>query len=48
MTEYTYLDIFATKGLEYMVVMVYFILFVIFSKNLEAPKKSAKKPAGKE
>jgi hypothetical protein len=48
MAEYTYLDIFATKGLEYMVVLAYFILFVIFSKNLVAPKKDSKKPTGKE
>jgi hypothetical protein len=48
MAEYTYLDIFATKGLEYMVVLAYFILFVFFTKNLEAPKKDSKKPTGKE
>ncbi len=46
--EYTYLDIFATKGLEYMVVLAYFILFVIFTKNLETPKKKSKKPTRKE
>jgi len=48
MTEYTYLDIFATKGIEYMVVLVYFVLFVIFTRTLESPNKNGKKKAGKE
>ena len=48
MDEYSYLDIFATKGLEYMVVLVYFILLVIFTRNLESPKKNDKKSAGKD
>ena len=48
MAEYTFVDIFATKGLEYMVVLLYFILFVVFTKNLDTPKKSGKKPARKD
>ena len=48
MAEYTFVDIFATKGLEYMVVLLYFVLFVIFTKNLEAPKKVGKKSARKD
>ena len=40
MAEYSYLDIFATKGIEYMVVLVYFVLFVVFSKAIGAPKKN--------
>ena len=48
MPEYTYLDIFATKGLEYMVVMVYFVLLVVFMKNLGKTNKSAKIKAGKD
>ena len=48
MTEYTYLDIFATKGIEYMVVLVYFVLFVVFTRALESPNKNGKKKAGKE
>ena len=48
MAEYTFVDIFATKGLEYMVVLLYFVLFVIFSKNLESSKKGGKKPARKD
>ena len=48
MPEYTYLDIFATKGIEYMVVLVYFVLFVMFTRSLEKPKKNGGKPAGKD
>ena len=48
MAEYTYLDIFATKGLEYIVVLLYFVLFVFFSKALGEPKKTGKKSPGKD
>lgn len=48
MPEYTYHDIFATKGLEYIAVLLYFILFVVFAKSLDTPKKSGKKPARKD
>ena len=48
MAEYTYLDIFATKGLEYIVVLLYFILFVFFSKFLDTPKKNGKNSPGKD
>ncbi|MCK9996608.1 MAG: hypothetical protein KAH56_10080 [Candidatus Krumholzibacteria bacterium] len=48
MAEYTFVDIFATKGLEYMVVLLYFVLFVFFSKNLNSSQKSGKKPARKD
>ena len=48
MAEYTFVDIFATKGLEYMVVLLYFVLFVFFTKRLNTPSKSGKKPARKD
>ena len=48
MAEYTFVDIFATKGIEYMVVLLYFVLFVVFTRNLEAPKKGGKTPARKD
>lgn len=48
MAEYTFVDIFATKGIEYMVVLLYFVLFVFFTRTLEAPKKGGKKPARKD
>ena len=46
--EYTYLDIFATKGLEYIVVLAYFISFVFFTKKLGTTKKNGNKSAGKD
>jgi hypothetical protein len=46
--EYSYHDIFATKGIEYMVVMAYFILFVFFTKALNKSKKRDKKLTGKD
>ncbi len=48
MAEYTFVDIFATKGIEYMVVLLYFILFVVFTKNLNISSKGGKKPARKD
>ena len=42
------LEIFATKGIEYMVVLAYFILFVVFTKALSGSRKNGKKPTGKE
>lgn len=48
MAEYTYLDIFATKGLEYIVVLLYFVLFVFFSKALGTTKKNSNKHPGKD
>ena len=48
MAEYTYMDIFATKGLEYIVVLLYFVLFVFFSKAIGTSKKNGKKSPGKD
>jgi hypothetical protein len=48
MPEYTYHDIFATKGIEYMVVLAYFVLFVVFTKAIGSSKRNGKKPVGKE
>ncbi len=48
MDEYSYLDIFATKGLEYMVVLAYFVLLVVFIKAVDAPRKTSKTSAGKD
>lgn len=48
MAEYTYLDIFATKGIEYMVVLVYFVSLVVFAKFLGRSKKNGNKSAGKD
>jgi hypothetical protein len=48
MTEYTYLDIFATKGIEYMVVIAYFVLLVAFMKTLNAASKGSGQQDGKD
>jgi hypothetical protein len=48
MEEYSYVDIFATKGLEYMIVVAYFILFVYFTRALNSNKKNGGKSAGKD
>ena len=48
MAEYSFLDIFATKGLEYLVVIAYFVLFVVFIKKLNAPGGARTKKTGKE
>ena len=41
MEEYSYVDIFATKGLEYMVVLAYFILFVFFIRSPRSGRRTA-------
>ncbi len=48
MEGFHYVDIFATKGLEYIVVLLYFVLFVFFSKSLGNTKKNGKERAGKD
>jgi hypothetical protein len=48
MTEYTYLDIFATKGIEYMVVIAYFVLLVVFMKALNSVANGNGKQNGKD
>ncbi len=48
MAEYSFVDIFATKGIEYLVVMFYFVLLVVFTKNLNAPSKNQRKSKGKD
>ncbi len=47
MAEYSFVDIFATKGIEYLVVIAYFVLLVLFTKNLNAPSKNRNKTKGK-
>ncbi len=37
MEEYSFVDIFATKGVEYLVVIAYFLLLILFAKKLNAP-----------
>jgi len=48
MNENTYIDIFATKGIEYLIVIVYLALFVFFVRALccssGQPKEDSSKP----
>ncbi len=39
MEYFHYVNIFETKGLEYILVMVFMITFVFFVRNLDAPMK---------
>ena len=48
MAEYTYMDMFATKGLEYIVVRLYFVWVVFFTKAIGNTKKNDKKQVGKD
>jgi hypothetical protein len=38
MEYYHYINIFETKGLEYILVILFMITFVFFVRNLDAPK----------
>ncbi len=39
METYTYVNIFETKGLEYLLLVCFLVLFVLFVRYLAAPKK---------
>jgi len=41
MEYYHYINIFETKGLEYILVILFMITFVFFVRNLDTPKKTA-------
>jgi hypothetical protein len=41
MNEHSYIDIFATKGIEYIIVVVYLVIFVLFMKALRGNAKSS-------
>jgi len=43
MDEFSYNNIFATKGIEYLIVIVYFITFVFFTKALNSSSKRNRK-----
>jgi hypothetical protein len=46
MDEFSYTNIFATKGIEYIIVIVYFIMFVFFTKALNSSSKGNRKGNG--
>ncbi len=47
MEGFSYVDIFATKGIEYLLVIGFLLLFVVFWRFLSAPAKRALKAAEK-
>jgi len=48
MDGYSYVDIFATKGIEYLLVLVYLLLFVFFIRALcVTPSRKKKRREGK-
>ena len=38
METYTYVNIFETKGLEYLLLICFLVLFIFFVRYLESPK----------
>lgn len=38
METYTYVNIFETKGLEYLLLICFLVLFILFVRYLRAPK----------
>lgn len=46
MEYYTYVNIFATKGLEYLLLLSFLVLFLLLLKYLSGPTK--KDPAAEE
>jgi len=43
METYTYVNIFETKGLEYLLLMCFLVLFVLLIRYLSPPNKKSKK-----
>ena len=41
METYYYLNIFETKGLEYLLLMAFLVLFVFLVKYMQGPKKES-------
>lgn len=39
METYTFVNIFETKGLEYLLLMCFLVLFIFFVKYLQAPQE---------
>jgi len=48
MDGFSFIDIFATKGIEYLVVIVYLVLFVFFARALFTDEVKSGTSAGKE
>jgi glycine cleavage system H protein len=44
MEGFSYVDIFATKGIEYLLVIGFLLLFIFFWRYLSRPQKGSLKP----
>ncbi len=47
MEFYTYVNIFETKGLEYLLLLSFFVLFLYLLRYLSGPRKKNSAPAEK-
>lgn len=47
MEFYTYVNIFETKGLEYLLLLSFLVLFVLLVRYLAAPEKKGSAPGEK-
>lgn len=48
MEFYTYVNIFETKGLEYLLLMSFFVLFIFLVKYLAGPAKKNSAPGDED
>ena len=48
MDGFSYVDIFSTKGIEYLLVIVFFVAFVLFTRALGSTRRTCGKSAGKD
>ncbi len=48
MDGFSFVDIFATKGIEYLVVIAFLVLFVFFARAISSGDSRSGKAAGKD
>jgi hypothetical protein len=48
MEFYTYVNIFETKGLEYLLLLSFLVMFILLVKYLSTPVKNESKPADRK
>jgi len=48
MDGFSHIDIFATKGVEYLVVIAYFVVFTVFIRTLRSTDKRERNTAAKK
>jgi hypothetical protein len=47
MEFYTYVNIFETKGLEYLLLLSFLVMFILLIRYLAVPGKKGSKPGGR-